>query len=94
MISKKFKRNEQYNIGAKYSYTNLQLVKKICSIFDNDLNNNKEDSSKLINFVEDRKGHDKKYSLDISKIKKEIKWIPNSNINRDLLKTIKWYLPK
>ena len=49
-------------------------------------------SSELINFVEDRKGHDKRYSINASKIKNKLNWIPKYNLDYGLVKTVEWYL--
>ena len=47
---------------------------------------------KLIEFVEDRPGHDLRYAIDISKIKRELQWEPKETINTGLRKTVEWYL--
>ena len=92
MISRKFKSNENYNIGSRNLFKNLNLVKKICKIYDQNFGKSNFKSSSLIKFIPDRKGHDKKYSLNINKIKKEIKWEPSIDIEKNILKTIEWYL--
>ena len=82
-----------YNIGGDDELTNNKLVLKICKILDLIVprKNNKKYNS-LITHVEDRPGHDKRYSLDSSKIKKEIGWKPVIDIESGLFKTINWYL--
>tara|TARA_A100001011_G_C14248119_1_gene816544 strand:+ start:578 stop:1543 length:966 start_codon:yes stop_codon:yes gene_type:complete len=92
MISKNFKSSEHYNIGSKNLYKNINLVNKICKIYDINFGTKNFRSSSLIKHVPDRKGHDKKYSLNIKKIKKEIKWEPSGKIDKNILKTIEWYL--
>jgi len=80
-----------YNIGAEKILTNIQLVKKICALLDNKISN-KYKYKKLIKFVKDRPGHDFKYDIDSTKIKKEINWSPNISIDKGLDITINWYL--
>ena len=82
---------ETYNIGADSEKTNLEVVKKICQILDEKAP--KDVSYKnLIQFVDDRPGHDKKYSIDSSKIKKELNWYPKESFEKRLTKTVSWYL--
>lgn len=80
-----------YCIGGECEKSNIEVVKKICNLIS-ELQQNKEDYSKLITFVKDRPGHDFRYSVDISKIKKDLKWFPKSNFEEGLKITIKWYL--
>jgi dTDP-glucose 4,6-dehydratase len=84
LIIEKGKSGEIYNISAGNEIENLTLVKKILEIMNKD-----ED---LIEFVEDRPGHDIRYSLDSSKIRKEIKWRPKYSLEDGLKKTVEWYL--
>jgi dTDP-glucose 4,6-dehydratase len=84
---------ETYNIGGNNEITNLDIVKKICIILD-DLKPRKDNASylDLISFVTDRPGHDFRYAIDSSKIKKQLDWNPKETFNSGILKTIKWYL--
>jgi dTDP-glucose 4,6-dehydratase len=84
---------ETYNIGGNNEITNLDIVKKICIILD-DLKPRKDNASylDLISFVTDRPGHDFRYAIDSSKIKKQLGWQPEETFNSGILKTIKWYL--
>lgn len=92
-VFKKGKIGNNYNIGSNIELTNLQLVKKICDLYQKIKKDNFNYKS-LINFVEDRKGHDLRYSLSIKKIKNEIGWKPKKNFENDLIKTIKFYITK
>jgi len=87
---------ETYNIGGNNEKKNIDVVKKICKILDdiNPVTSSKHISSyaELITFVEDRPGHDKRYAIDASKIKKDLGWTPKESFNTGLLKTINWYL--
>ena len=84
---------ETYNIGGNNEKTNIEIVKTVCSTLD-EIKPRKNNSSykKLITFVEDRPGHDFRYSLDISKIKKELNWQPQETFESGIRKTILWYL--
>ncbi len=90
-ISKiKFK-GQVYNIGANNLIDNISLVKKICNIIDKKLNL-KKTSKELINFVEDRKGHDLKYAINSKQLKKDTKFVAKTKFKNGLEKTINWYL--
>ena len=78
------KTGESYNISAADELDNLTMINKILSIMDK--------SSDLIEFVEDRPGHDLRYSLDSSKTKKELGWSPKTNFEDGIAKTTSWYL--
>lgn len=78
------KQGQSYNISANNEIDNLTIVEKILSIMDK--------SSDLIEFVEDRPGHDFRYSLDSSKIRNELNWLPKTDFKIGLEKTINWYL--
>ena len=93
LVARKGKVGNTYNIGGNNEISNLNLAIKICDILDN-LLNKKIKSRQLIKFVEDRKGHDFRYSLDIGKIKKELKWTPRYNLDHGLKKACDWYLRK
>ena len=62
--------------------------------FNKKLPNRKFDHTKLISFVKDRKGHDFRYSLNISKVKKNLKWLPSYNFENNLEKVVDWYIKK
>lgn len=75
---------EVYNIGGNNERTNLQIVRRILELL------NKPDS--LIRFVEDRPGHDKRYAIDATKIRKELGWVPKCTFDVGIEQTIEWYL--
>ena len=85
---------EKYNIGANNELSNLDLVKLICSIMDKFKPKKNGKYSDLITFVDDRPGHDFRYSLNTQKINKELSWKAKTNFQLGLSKTIKWYLSK
>ncbi|SDS24976.1 dTDP-glucose 4,6-dehydratase [Christiangramia echinicola] len=83
---------ETYNIGGFNEWQNIELIKLLCVIMDTKLNREKGSSAKLISFVKDRPGHDKRYAIDASKINKELGWEPSVTFEQGLVKTIDWYL--
>ena len=89
------KPGETYNIGGNCEKNNLEVVSEICKILDSI--KPKQDGSSYkeqIEFVKDRPGHDFRYSLDTSKIKKDFNWKPKESFSSGLEKTVQWYLDK
>jgi len=84
LLLKKGKSGEIYNVSADNELSNIDLVKKILTIMDK--------PETQIAFVEDRPGHDLRYSLDSSKIRSELGWSPKHNFQKALKTTIKWYM--
>ena len=78
------KSGESYNISANNEVDNLTIIRKILNIL-----NKSED---LIEFVEDRPGHDFRYSLESKKIRKELSWSESTSFEKGLEKTVDWYL--
>jgi len=83
---------ETYNIGGNNEWTNIDLVKKLCQMMDEKLGRETGESEKLLTYVTDRAGHDLRYAIDASKIKKEIGWEPTIVFDEGFSKTIDWYL--
>jgi dTDP-glucose 4,6-dehydratase len=82
---------ETYNIGGWNEKTNLEVVQAICSILD-ELHPQGAPHSKLITYVADRPGHDKRYAIDATKIAHDLGWKPEENFESGLRKTVEWYL--
>ena len=84
---------ETYNIGGWNEKSNIEVVKIICNILDGlyPRSDNRK-YSELITFVTDRPGHDRRYAIDSSKIKKDLGWRPKETFESGIEKTIKWYL--
>jgi dTDP-glucose 4,6-dehydratase len=82
---------ETYNIGGNNQPTNLEIIETICKILDGKFPNN-EKYAGLIQHVKDRPGHDRRYAMDISKIKNNLGWQPLETLESGLVKTIDWYL--
>ena len=83
---------ETYNIGGFNEWKNIDLVKLLCSHMDNKLGREKGESEKLITFVKDRPGHDKRYAIDATKINDKLGWKPSVTFEQGLRNTVKWYL--
>ncbi len=81
---------EVYNIGGHNERTNIHIVKTIISYIHNNVDSSVDES--LIKYVEDRKGHDRRYGIDPSKIKDKLGWYPETKFEEGIVKTIKWYL--
>ena len=82
-----------YNIGGRNERTNLQIVDTICTILDEKVPKDKS-YKKLITFVEDRAGHDRRYAIDATKLENELGWKADENFDSGIVKTIEWYLKK
>jgi dTDP-glucose 4,6-dehydratase len=93
MIFHKGKVGETYCIGGRNELNNLRLVRLICDKIDN-IKQWEQNSQDLITFVEDRKGHDFRYSIDSTKVKEQIGWEPKVNFDEGLDKTIDFYFKK
>ena len=87
----KGKAGETYNIGGNNERTNLSIVNSICDILD-ELHPAKRPYRELIDFVDDRPGHDLRYAIDNSKIKSELGWSAMEDFDKGLRKTITWYI--
>lgn len=92
LIFHKGKNQETYNIGGFNEWKNIDLVKLLCHQMDIKLNRDKGASEKLITYVKDRPGHDLRYAIDASKIKRELGWKPSVTFEEGLDITIDWYL--
>jgi len=83
---------ETYNIGGKNERTNLQVVETICSQLDNALPSSQGPRSRLIAFVADRPGHDRRYAIDASKVERELGWRAQKTFETGIEETVRWYL--
>ena len=81
---------ESYNIGGDNEWSNLELVRLVCTIMD-EKRPRAEPYSDLISFVTDRPGHDWRYAIDLQKIQAELEWNPRESFESGLRKTIDWY---
>jgi len=86
------KPGETYNIGGHNEWANLHIVQLICDTIDEFVPKLGGDSRKLIAFVKDRLGHDRRYAIDASKIQRELGWTPAHKFEDGIRETIRWYL--
>jgi dTDP-glucose 4,6-dehydratase len=82
---------EKYNIGAGNERTNLEIVDRICDAVDA-LTPGGESRRALKTFVPDRPGHDRRYAIDASKIRRELRWAPARTFEDGLRETVRWYV--
>ena len=86
------KNHETYNVGGNNEMTNIALVRLLCDILDDRLNRSQGTAQQLITFVKDRPGHDQRYAIDASKIKRDLDWEPSVTVEEGMGKTVDWYL--
>jgi len=84
---------EVYNIGGNCERTNLDVVRAICRTLDDFLGSSAHrPHERLISFVQDRPGHDRRYAIDTSKVKRELGWQPAVTFEEGLKQTVRWYM--
>jgi dTDP-glucose 4,6-dehydratase len=92
----KGKVGETYNIGGNNEMKNIDVVLKICDLLEELAPEKKQSGVRyykdLITYVEDRPGHDTRYAINASKIKKELNWTPHESFESGLRKTVSWFL--
>jgi dTDP-glucose 4,6-dehydratase len=82
---------ETYNIGGNSEKTNLEVVHAVCAILD-ELHSVGAPHARLINYVKDRPGHDRRYAINATKIRQELGWEPQERFDTGLRRTVEWYL--
>ncbi|WP_286906501.1 dTDP-glucose 4,6-dehydratase [Clostridium sp. UBA1652] len=90
MVVRDGKPGQVYNVGGHNERTNIQIVKTVISYLNENVDNTITED--LIKYVEDRKGHDRRYGIDPTKIKNDLGWYPETTFEVGIVKTIKWYL--
>jgi dTDP-glucose 4,6-dehydratase len=91
LVLEKGRIGESYNIGGHNERTNLEVVRAICAHLD-EMDPAGAPHDRLISFVTDRPGHDKRYAIDAGKIERELGWTPQETFESGLRKTVAWYL--
>jgi dTDP-glucose 4,6-dehydratase len=81
---------ETYNVGGNAEFANIDVVRTLCRV----LGEQKPgcDAESLITFVKDRAGHDRRYAIDASKIRRELGWEPSETFESGIARTVAWYL--
>jgi len=83
---------ETYNIGGNNEWPNIRIVESICDLVDEYKPDLGGGSRKLITYVKDRPGHDRRYAIDASKVRDALGWNPTYSFERGIRETVKWYL--
>jgi len=91
-IMRKGQTGEKYNIGGETEWENIRLVKELCSFYAAESGSPVDEILSLITYVKDRPGHDRRYAIDCSKLKRELGWRPSVGFAEGLKATIRWYL--
>ncbi len=92
-IMKRGKRGATYNVGGRAEMENIKIVEMICDILDEMAASLSGGARrKLISFVTDRPGHDRRYAIDFRKLQGELQWAPRETFATGLKKTVAWYL--
>jgi dTDP-glucose 4,6-dehydratase len=86
------KNGETYNIGGHNEWANIRIVELICDLIDEMAPQLGGGSRKVITFVKDRPGHDRRYAIDATKIQNELGWIPAHRFEEGIRETVRWYL--
>ena len=93
LVAEKGTLGRSYNVGGSNEWTNIDVVKAVCALIDElapDAKAGKRE--RLIEFVTDRPGHDKRYAIDSARIRGELGWTPRETMETGLRKTVQWYL--
>ncbi len=86
------KPGETYNVGGHNEKTNIDIVRQICRLLDEMKPDAAGSYERLITFVKDRPGHDRRYAIDAAKIGRELGWTPAETFETGIRKTVRWYL--
>jgi len=81
-----------YNIGGNNEWFNIDIVNLVCDLLDTRLDRTPGENRKLIAFVKDRPGHDRRYAIDAGQIKRDLGWEPAHTFEQGISETIDWYL--
>lgn len=83
---------ETYNVGGQNERQNIEVVRAICALLDELRPDAAGKHERLISFVTDRPGHDHRYAIDATKLRRELGWQPQENFDTGLRRTVQWYL--
>ena len=83
---------ETYNIGGCNEMPNIEIVRSVCALLDELRPDPAGSYARLITYVKDRPGHDRRYAIDARKIERELGWRPAETFASGIRKTVRWYL--
>jgi len=83
---------ETYNVGGRAEMCNIDIVRRLCALVDELRPDPAGPRERLITFVKDRPGHDRRYAIDASRIEAELGWTPSETFESGIRKTVTWYL--
>ena len=92
LVLEQGKVGETYNVGGRNERTNLYVVETICDLLDEFAPRTDGSHRRLITFVTDRPGHDRRYAIDASKLERELGWRAAENFESGIAKTVRWYI--
>jgi dTDP-glucose 4,6-dehydratase len=93
LVMEKGVAGETYCVGGDNEWKNLDLLHLLCDTVDRHLGRPERTSRKLLTFVQDRAGHDRRYAIDATKIRTELGWKAEATFAEGLQRTVAWYLP-
>ncbi|MEE4382473.1 MAG: dTDP-glucose 4,6-dehydratase [Pseudomonadales bacterium] len=92
LVSERGAVGETYNIGGRSERRNLDVVEAICALLDERAPHEAGPHTRLIRFVEDRPGHDRRYAIDDAHLEASLDWRPSESFESGLRRTVEWYL--
>ena len=92
LVMQKGRVGEKYNIGGENEWENIRLLHRLIEIVAEETGKDPEEFRRLITYVKDRPGHDRRYAIDCSKIKQELGWRQSVSFDEGLRRTVRWYL--
>lgn len=92
IVLRKAEPGSVYNIGGNNEWFNIDIVNLVCDLLDDRLSRFPGENRELITFVKDRPGHDRRYAIDASRLKRDLGWEPAYTFERGIAETIDWYL--